>query len=130
MELADNLPPISADRVQIQQVLFNLLKNGVESMKTVPDRPHILRIESKLRGTDSILVAVRDSGAGFPPGKLEQIFKTFYTTKAEGLGLGLSISRSIIECHGGSLWAQANEDGPGATFQFTLPVEKPAVEPK
>jgi signal transduction histidine kinase len=124
MELATNLPGVSVDRVQIQQVVFNLVKNGVESMKTVAGRPHVLRIQSKLAGSNMVLVAVQDSGTGLPQEKMEQIFQTFYTTKSEGLGLGLSISRSIIESHGGRLSANANEAGPGATFEFTLPVEK------
>jgi signal transduction histidine kinase len=124
MDLANNLPDVALDRVQIQQVLLNLLKNGVESMKMAPGNPQVLRIESRVNGDGFILVSVKDSGTGLSPDKMEKIFNTFYTTKSEGLGLGLSISRSIIESHGGRLWAEPNETGSGATFQFTLPVNK------
>ena len=126
LELAGELPPVLADRVQLQQVLLNLVMNALDAMKTVSHHPRVLRIETKSHGNEAVMVAVRDSGVGLPPGKTEQLFETFYTTKPRGLGLGLSISRSIVESHGGRLWAEANE-GPGATFRFTLLVEKGAV---
>jgi len=122
MQLADDLPNVIADRVRLQQVLLNLIMNAIDAMKTVPDRLHILHIETKRHGGD-VLVAVRDSGVGLLPNCLEKLFETFYTTKPEGLGMGLSISRSIIEEHGGRLWAECNQ-GPGATFRFTLPEQK------
>jgi len=122
IRLANELTNVIADRVQLQQVLLNLMINAIDAMKTVSDRPHVLRIETKLCG-DDVLVAVQDSGVGLQPNGEEKLFETFYTTKPEGLGLGLSISRSIIEEHGGRLWAECNQ-GPGATFRFTLPVQK------
>jgi signal transduction histidine kinase len=91
-------------------------------MGAVADRPRVLRIRTKPTEPKSVLVAVEDSGAGLDPERAARLFDAFYTTKPEGLGMGLSISRSIVEAHGGRLWATANE-GPGATFQFTLPVK-------
>jgi PAS domain S-box-containing protein len=121
-ELADDLPPAQADRVQLQQVLLNLTINAMDAMKAVTDRPHVLRIRTKRHEAGSILVAVQDSGVGLNPERMERLFETFYTTKPEGLGMGLSICRSIIDRHGGRLWAESTE-GSGATFQFTLPIE-------
>jgi PAS domain S-box-containing protein len=122
MELANELPRVYADGVQLQQVLLNLMMNAHDAMKTVSNRPHVLRIETKSYENDTVLVAVQDSGVGLQPEKIEQLFEPFYTTKPEGLGMGLSISRSIIEGYGGRLWAECNA-GPGALFQFTLPVQ-------
>jgi C4-dicarboxylate-specific signal transduction histidine kinase len=121
MEFADQLPCVWADRVQLQQVLLNLILNAIEAMKLVSDRPRVLRVATKQHEANSVLVTVQDSGVGLRPEDLEQLFETFYTTKPGGLGIGLSISRSIIESLGGRLWAECNV-GPGATFQFTLPV--------
>jgi predicted ATPase/signal transduction histidine kinase len=120
MELAADLPPITGDRVQLQQVVLNLILNGIEAMSTVQDHPRELVIRTQ-RGEDDdeVCVAVQDSGIGLDPKSREQIFDAFHTTKPSGLGLGLPISRSIVEGHGGRLWALSN-DGPGATFQFTL----------
>ncbi len=126
LELAGELPPVLADRVQLQQVLLNLVANSLDAMNTVWDRPRVVRIETMSNGNDAMLVTVRDSGVGLPPEKMARVFETFFTTKPEGLGMGLSISRSIVEGHGGHLWAEHN-DGPGATFRFTLPVEKGVV---
>jgi len=126
LELAGELPLVLADRVQLQQVLLNLVANALDAMNTVWDRPRVVRIETKSNGKDVVLVAVRDSGVGLPPEKMARVFETFFTTKPEGLGMGLSISRSIVEAHGGHLWAEHN-DGPGATFRFALPVQKGAV---
>jgi len=119
MELAADLPPVFGDRVQLQQVILNLVMNGVESMASAPDRQRRLLISSRQYESDNVLVAVQDSGVGIDAQDLERIFDAFYTTKSQGLGMGLAISRSIIEDHGGRLWAVPN-DGPGATFQFTL----------
>jgi signal transduction histidine kinase len=105
--------------VQLQQVILNLVMNGIEAMSAVTDRSRDLLIRSRQHESDKVLVAVRDSGIGLDPESMERIFDAFYTTKSEGLGMGLAISRSIVENHGGRLWAVAN-DGPGATFQFTL----------
>ena len=119
MELAADLPLVLGDRVQLQQVILNLVMNGVEAMSSVTDRPRALLISSRQHASDQVLVAVQDSGVGIDRENLEEIFSAFYTTKAQGLGMGLAISRSIIEDHGGRLWAVPNE-GPGTTFQFTL----------
>ncbi|MBV8330236.1 MAG: GHKL domain-containing protein [Verrucomicrobia bacterium] len=118
-ELAANLPSVMADRVQIQQVVMNLILNGLEAMNEVEDRERDLVIRTQRSEGDRVRVAVQDSGVGIDPLKVERIFDAFHTTKPGGMGMGLSISRSIVESHGGRLWATAN-DGPGATFQFTL----------
>jgi PAS domain S-box-containing protein len=120
MELAEGLPLIQGDRVQLQQVVLNLVLNAVEAMSSVDDPRRELSISTGRRGADEILVAVRDSGPGIDPEHLERVFHSFYTTKPSGMGLGLSICRSIIDAHGGRLWAAANEPR-GAAFQFTLP---------
>ena len=108
-ELASGLPPVLGDQVQLQQVLINLVINGIQAMATVIDRRELL-IRSR-QEADQILVAVRDSGSASPPKKMSQVFETFFTTKPGGLGMGLSICRSIIEAHGGRLWASANDGG-------------------
>jgi C4-dicarboxylate-specific signal transduction histidine kinase len=117
--LADGLPLIHGDRVQLQQVIINLVINAVEAMSGVSEGARELLVSTGRAEPDGVLVAVQDSGPGFAPGSLEQIFDTFYTTKPSGLGLGLSICRSIIEAHGGRLWATANMPR-GATFHFTV----------
>ena len=121
MDLAASLPEVTGDRVQLQQVLLNLIINALDAMGAIEDRPRIVRIRTKTIEPKSVLVAVEDSGAGLDPERAPRLFDAFYTTKPEGLGMGLSISRSIVEAHGGRLWATANE-GPGATFQFRLPI--------
>jgi PAS domain S-box-containing protein len=120
MQLAECLPLIQGDRVQLQQVVLNLILNAVEAMSSVDDARRELSIGTGRRGVDEILVAVCDSGPGIDPEHLERVFDSFYTTKPGGMGLGLSICRSIIDAHGGRLWAAANEPR-GAAFQFTLP---------
>ena len=124
-ELDAGLPLITADRVQLQQVLMNLILNGVEAMK---DAKGVLTITSKKTPDAQLLVSVSDSGSGLPGGEVDRIFDAFFTTKAQGTGMGLSISRRIIECHGGRLWASANTER-GATFQFTLPTDVVASSP-
>jgi PAS domain S-box-containing protein len=119
-DLAADLPPVLADRIQLQQVLLNLLLNGMEAMRTVLDRPRELIVRSQKEEAETIRVAVQDAGTGIAPQDLERIFTAFFTTKPAGLGMGLAISRSIIETHGGRLWATPNA-GPGVTVQFTLP---------
>jgi PAS domain S-box-containing protein len=119
-ELAAGLPPVRGDRVQLQQVLLNLVMNGIDAMKAVTDRPRVLRIRAQTHESGQVLVAVQDAGIGLDPQSIERLFEPFYTTKPEGMGMGLSISRSIIEAHGGRLWASPNV-GPGVTVQFTLP---------
>ena len=122
-ELDFNLPPVMADFVQLQQVLLNLVMNAIEAMITITDRPRVLQIQSHLHdlaGQSAVLVAVRDSGVGLTADGMARVFEAFYSTKPEGMGMGLWICRSIIEAHGGHLTAQPN-DGVGATFQFVLP---------
>ena len=118
-DLARDLPRVIGDRVQLQQVVLNLVLNGLEAMSTVADRPRELAIETKREDAEHACVAVRDMGVGLDPESMHRLFDAFYTTKSGGMGMGLSISRSIIENHGGRLWAVPNE-GPGATFLFTV----------
>ena len=120
-QLAEGLPLIQGDRVQLQQVILNLIINAVEVMSQTGEGPRELLIITGEVDSDDVLVAVRDSGPGLAPASLEHLFEAFYTTKPGGLGMGLSICRSIIEAHGGRLWATANVPQ-GASFQFTLPV--------
>ena len=119
-ELASALPPVPGDRVQLQQVVINLVMNAVEAMAPVTDRPRDMLIRSQQDEANEVLVAVRDSGMGIDSENAERLFNAFFTTKPSGMGMGLSISRSIIAAHGGRLWASPNADH-GATFQFTLP---------
>ncbi len=119
MDLAADLPRVVGDRVQLQQVFLNLVMNAIEAMSAVTDRARELVICSHQQESDQVFVAVQDSGIGIDRENLEKIFNAFYTTKSQGMGMGLAISRSIVENHGGRLWAVPN-DGPGATFQFTL----------
>jgi PAS domain S-box-containing protein len=118
-ERAADLPFVLGDRVQLQQVLLNLILNGLEAISAVADRPRELLVYSRLHESNQVLVGVQDSGVGIEPENLKKIFDPFYTTKSQGMGMGLAISRSIVENHGGKLWASRN-DGPGATFKFTL----------
>ena len=120
-KLAPDLPRILGDRVQLQQVILNLMMNGIEAMSAVTDRSRDLLIRSCRYESDKVLIAVQDSGTGLETESLDHLFTAFFTTKPKGMGMGLAISRSIIEAHGGKLWASPN-DGPGATFQFTLHV--------
>ncbi len=119
-DFAELLPAISADRVQLQQVILNLLLNAADAMAGIEDRPRTLQVQTQMLGSDSIELLVRDCGVGIDPRGIEKLFEAFHTTKAHGLGIGLAISRSIIETHGGKLWATPN-DGPGATFGFSIP---------
>jgi PAS domain S-box-containing protein len=120
-EFAEDLPLVTGDRVQLQQVILNLLRNGSDAMNnTVPDRPRELLIKTERDEGDRALLSVRDAGIGFAPQSMDKLFQAFYTTKNDGMGIGLSVSRSIIEQHNGRLWATLN-DGPGATFSFSIP---------
>jgi PAS domain S-box-containing protein len=123
-DLADGLPRVDGDRVQVQQVVLNLIVNAVEAMSGIRDSERELLISTGKAGPDGVLVAVRDSGPGLDPERLDRVFEAFYTTKPDGMGMGLAICRSIIEGHGGRLWASTNEPR-GAVFQFTLPGEPP-----
>jgi PAS domain S-box-containing protein len=119
-DFAADLPFVIGDRVQVQQVIVNLLLNAADAMAGIEDRPRTLLVQTRLHEDGSAMLSVRDSGIGVDPYAAERLFEAFYTTKEQGLGVGLSISRSIIESHRGRLWATAN-DGPGATFSFSIP---------
>jgi two-component system, NtrC family, sensor kinase len=127
-DLREDLPLVPADRVQMQQLLLNLFMNATEAMREVSDRPRELLVQTVAPAAGQVLVAVRDTGVGLDPDARGRIFDAFYTTKPGGIGIGLSISRSIVESHGGRLWCEQN-DGPGATFRFTLPVS-PSLRPQ
>src|SRR6266850_378714 len=118
-QLSDDVPLVFADRIQLQQVMLNLMMNAIEAMTQVSG-PRELLISSAVDDSKSVVVVVRDSGPGLDSKSLERLFEPFYTTKPQGMGMGLAICRSIIEAHGGRLWAIANEER-GATFQFALP---------
>lgn len=126
-QLADDLPLVQGDRVQLQQVILNLIVNAVEAMSGTGKAPREVRISTAKDGARGVLVAVRDTGPGLAPGCFKRVFEAFYTTKPGGLGMGLSICRSIITAHGGRLWAAQNEPH-GAIFQFTLPAGHGARE--
>jgi signal transduction histidine kinase len=124
LELAPGLPPICGDRVQLQQVILNLLMNGLDAMRESSEGERTLVLRTLAGdGAASVVVAVEDSGMGIDEADLEHVFHAFYTTKPEGLGMGLAIARSIVEAHGGRLEAR-NNPGRGATFSFTLPAIK------
>jgi C4-dicarboxylate-specific signal transduction histidine kinase len=125
IEISNDLPPALVDRVQLQQVLLNLVMDGIEAMGDVETARRVLTIRahrSASNGSPAVQITVHDLGCGFSAEQAARVFESFYTTKPNGLGMGLSICRSIVEAHGGRLWAQANEDC-GATFFFSLPVE-------
>lgn len=126
LELADKLIHIQVDRIQLQQVILNLITNAVDAMKSVADRPKVLRIQTRMKSPRVISVLVEDSGVGLSPESIGSIFEPFYSTKPSGLGMGLSISRSIVDAHGGRLWAEPGKEF-GAVFQFTLPVDGPTA---
>jgi signal transduction histidine kinase len=120
LELQAGLPPVRGDRIQLQQVIINLVINGMQAMATLGDRERGLIMRTQRGQSDQVLVAVEDAGVGIEPENADRLFSAFYTTKPEGLGMGLSICRSIIEAHGGHVWASPNP-GDGMTFQFTIP---------
>jgi C4-dicarboxylate-specific signal transduction histidine kinase len=120
LKLACELPPVLGDRVQLQQVLINLVMNGIQAMADIGDELRELLIESRLDEEGHVVVTVQDAGTGIDPEHANRLFEAFFTTKPNGMGMGLSICRSIIEAHGGQLWA-SNNAGHGATFQFSLP---------
>ena len=127
LDLATDLEDIQGVRVQIQQVLLNLVVNAIEATADAEVQPpRQIRIRSTRQSDGQLVVRVEDSGTGLDPTSVEKVFEAFYTTKAEGLGLGLSICRSIIEAHGGRLWAAANSPR-GSVFSFSLPAPKPAA---
>jgi K+-sensing histidine kinase KdpD len=123
LQLGTELPLALVDRIQIQQVIINLMMNGMEAMSSVADRPRELTIRSQCDESDQVLVAVQDSGVGIEAEHMERLFSAFFTTKPTGMGMGLSICRSIIDAHGGKLFASRNA-GAGATFYFMLPAHR------
>ena len=119
-ELADDLPLVTGDRVQLQQVILNLVRNASDAMSGVDDRPRQLLIRTERDEGDRVRLTVQDAGVGFDPQAADRLFESFYTTKNDGMGIGLSVSRSTIERHYGRLWAMPN-NGPGVTFSFSIP---------
>jgi PAS domain S-box-containing protein len=119
-DLADNLPPVAGDRVQLQQVILNLVRNASDAMSGIDNRPRLLLIRTEPDEGGHVRLSVQDAGVGFDPQVMDRLFDSFYTTKNDGMGIGLSVSRSIIASHHGRLWATPNE-GPGATFSFSIP---------
>jgi signal transduction histidine kinase len=123
-QLSDDLPSVMADRIQLQQVILNLVNNAIEALTDIVDRPRALFIGTRMNGTNELLLTVRDSGKGMDLQNVHRVFDAFYSTKHEGMGMGLAVCRGIIEAHGGRLWATPNEPQ-GAVFQFTLPAYRP-----
>jgi PAS domain S-box-containing protein len=126
-ELAENLSPVAGDRVQLQQVMLNLIRNASDAMIGIFDRPRELLIKTEADQGDQVRLSVTDAGVGFSPDLASKLFDAFYTTKKDGMGIGLSVSRSIIEAHHGRLWAAPNQ-GPGATFSFSIPCACPPMQ--
>jgi C4-dicarboxylate-specific signal transduction histidine kinase len=123
-ELGEGLPRVMADRVQIQQVLVNLIMNGIEAMSTIADRERVLIVKSEEVQSDHVLITLQDSGTGIDPAHMDRIFDAFFTTKDRGMGMGLSICRSIVESHGGALWASPHNPH-GTSFYLKLPITAP-----
>jgi len=121
-----DLPPITGDRIQLQQVILNLLRNASDAMLNVHDRPRQLLIATEREADNRVRLTVRDVGVGLDAQSMDKLFDAFYTTKTDGMGIGLSVSRSIIERHQGRLWAERN-DGPGTTFAFAIPAAPETV---
>jgi signal transduction histidine kinase len=120
-KLSPGLKPVVADRVQVQQVILNLVMNGIEAMNTITGRSRVLRLSSRLDGVGAVLIGVADTGTGLDHIAKDRVFDAFFTTKTDGMGMGLSICRSIVEAHGGRLWTSPNVPH-GTVFQFTIPV--------
>ena len=118
--LSGGLEPVMGDRVQLQQVILNLIMNGIEAMSAIMRQPRVLRVSSRIDGPGDVLIAVEDSGPGLAPETMGRLFEPFFTTKSSGVGMGLSICRSIVDAHGGRLWASPQSPR-GAVFQFTVP---------
>ena len=122
-ELAEDLPPVVGDRTQLQQVILNLLRNALEAMGDVHARPRQLMIRTGRESAGTVSLRVRDVGCGLEPESIDKLFEAFYTTKSGGMGVGLSVSHSIIQRYQGRIWAEPN-NGPGATFVFSIPVSE------
>ena len=121
MDVPPDLPRLRGDRVQLQQVLLNLILNGMDAVGSDAANGRRVAVAARREGRDTLAFSVADTGTGIPSARIERVFEPFFTTKASGIGMGLSISRSIVESHGGRIWAENNAEG-GATFRFTLPV--------
>jgi signal transduction histidine kinase len=119
-EFADDLPLVQGDRVQLQQVIMNLLRNASDAMSDIDKGMRDLVVTTRRDAEDAVRLSVSDAGTGIQPGEIGRVFDAFYTTKIDGMGMGLSVSRTIIESHGGRIWAEPN-DGPGTTFSFVIP---------
>jgi C4-dicarboxylate-specific signal transduction histidine kinase len=126
LDLGEGIPKILADRVQLQQVVLNLMMNAIEAMGSVPNGARVLGVNSQLRDGRDILITVKDSGPGIDPADLDRIFDRFFTTKSNGMGMGLSICRSIVEAHNGRLWAEPDVR-PGSVFRISLPINGAAA---
>jgi C4-dicarboxylate-specific signal transduction histidine kinase len=126
-DLASAIPPMSGDRTQLQQVLVNLVMNAIEAMDTVTDRERVLTLKTEIRGSDLVQITVKDTGPGLEPKNIDRIFEAFFTTKSRGMGMGLSICRSIIESHDGSLSASPGNPH-GAVFRIALPIRQHGVQ--
>jgi C4-dicarboxylate-specific signal transduction histidine kinase len=120
LDLADDLPPLVGDRIQLEQLLVNLMMNACQAMEQTPPNSRVLRIRTQAAG-ESIIVSVKDAGMGVDDGEVHRLFEAFYTTKKEGMGMGLVLCKSIAEAHGIDLSFKKNEDGPGMTFLLTIP---------
>jgi len=127
-QFAPDLPSVFGDRIQLQQVILNLLLNATQAMREVEDRPRLMQIRTEPEGKHRVRLSVQDAGIGIDPQNVEQLFDAFFTTKDSGMGIGLSVSRTIVESHNGRLWASQN-DGPGATFAFSIPCNGATTEP-
>jgi C4-dicarboxylate-specific signal transduction histidine kinase len=125
LELAPGLPVVDGDRVQLQQVIINFVINGVQAMATINDRPRRLVIRTQPGERGDVVLTVQDAGPGIAPDSASRLFEAFFTTKSDGMGMGLAICRSIIEAHGGQVGAKPASDSPGATFWFRLPASAP-----
>jgi signal transduction histidine kinase len=123
-DLIQDLPPLPADRVQLQQVFFNLISNAIEAMRSISNRPRVLTIKSEMNPPNSVVITFADTGIGIEPKDLDRIFAPFVTTKARGMGMGLAICRSILEAHGGRIWVTA-ADPCGSVFHVRLPITTP-----
>jgi len=121
--VAPGLPPVHGDRVQLQQVLLNLILNAMDALRSEGDRHRTVAVTARREGPETLEISVADTGCGIPAAQIDRVFDPFFTTKTTGIGMGLSISRSIVESHGGRLWAE-NNAGPGAKFVFTLPIAR------
>jgi signal transduction histidine kinase len=126
VDIPGDLPPVRGDRVHLQQVLLNLILNGMDALNESSREGRRVRVTALLDGAQTVEIAVSDTGSGIPTDKLTHIFDPFFTTKPNGMGMGLPISRTIIEAHGGRFWAENNNSG-GATFRFTLPIAEEAA---